>query len=275
MVAALGQRRFDEVGVLDRMAHEDLRWSLAREVVLLEEGAQRLALAAQPALQKKVRAAEVPAAAQEDDGDAAVPPGPGQRHGVDVLAGDARHRLAGLDLLQHGDLVAQPRGLLELQTLRRRIHATSQVDDDLVVASLENAGRIRHVLRIRLLRDEPDAGRRAALDLVLQAGPRAVREERVLARTDAEQFLQQQQRLAGRDAVRVRAEEPSRLLARAAEVGQSRILVGREVNEREALVVLQQHVVTRPMALDQVELEQQRLDLGGRDGHLDARDLPD
>jgi len=29
------------------------------------------------------------------------------------------------------------------------------------------------------------------------------------------------------------------------------------------------------MALDQVELEQQRLDLGGGDGHLDARDLPD
>jgi len=28
------------------------------------------------------------------------------------------------------------------------------------------------------------------------------------------------------------------------------------------------------MALDQVELEQQRLDLGGGDGHLDARDLP-
>ena len=47
----------------------------------------------------------------------------------------------------------------------------------------------------------------------------------------------------------------------------------RQVYEREALVVLQQHVVARTVSLDQVLLEQQRLDFRGCDRDLDALDL--
>ena len=55
-----------------------------------------------------------------------------------------------------------------------------------------------------------------------------------------------------------------------------RVLVGdgdRDVRER--LVVAQPHVERRPVALDEVLLEVQRLGLGGGDDDLDPRDPPD
>src|SRR5690606_3441390 len=105
------------------------------------------------------------------------------------------------------------------------------------------------------------------------ARPRAIREKGVLARTDPEQLLQQLQRLARGHRVRVRAEEAARQLAGTTVVGEPRELVRGQVDVRKALVVLEQHVVARTMALDQVELEQQRLGLRGRDRDLDSLDL--
>ena len=187
--------------------------------------------------------------------------------------GHARDDLRGLDLLEHLDLVAQARRLLEREPRRRLLHATAEVLDHLVVATVEHLDRVGNVLRIGLGRDQADARARAAVDLVLQARARTVREERVLARPQPEELLQQQQRLARRGGARVRTEEAARQLPRAAIERDARILVARHVDEREALVVLEQHVVARLVLLDQVVLEQQRLGLRRRDRHLDAPDL--
>ena len=64
--------------------------------------------------------------------------------------------------------------------------------------------------------NDADAGRRAALDLVLQARPRAVAEVAVFAVANEEQLLQFIQRLAHRASARVRPEVTPFALARAA-----------------------------------------------------------
>src|SRR5690606_12481283 len=104
-------------------------------------------------------------------------------------------------------------------------------------------------------RDQADAGCGAALDLMLQAGTRAVAEEGVLALADRKHFLQMAERLADRQRARVRPEIPPRAAAGTAVHGKSRIfLVTAQVNVRIALVVAQQDVVTRPVLLDEVVL---------------------
>ncbi len=263
------QRGLEQVGLLDGPAQQNLGRRLPRKVVLRQEARQHLGFAAETALREEIGAAEVAAAAHEHDRDAVLAAQCRDGDGVDVLPADAADRLARLDLLQHGDLVAQSCRLLERQPRRRSLHAPREVVDHLRVAAFEHLARIRHVPPIVGRGDETHARRRAALDLVLQAGSRAVAEKRVLAGTQPEQLLQQQQRLARRDAVRVRPEEPARHLLRAAVVRDARELVAGDVDVRKALVVLQQHVVVRLVALDQVVLEQQRLGLGRRDRHLD------
>ena len=53
----------------------------------------------------------------------------------------------------------------------------------------------------------------------------------------------------------------------------ARVLVlDRDRDVRERLVVAQAHVERRPVALDEVLLEVERLDLGAGDDHLDVRD---
>ncbi len=68
-------------------------------------------------------------------------------------------------------------------------------------------------------------------------------------------------------------EEPSGQFLRAAIERDARVLVARDVDERKALVVLEQDVVARLVLLDQVELEQQRLGLRRGDRDFDARHL--
>src|SRR5262249_44968447 len=123
---------------------------------------------------------------------------------IDVVSARARDGLARLDLLQGGALVAEARGPLELELGRGAFHAVAEIGDDLAVAPVEHAHCVGDVARVVLVRDQPYAGPCTALDLVLQTRPRTVCEERVLARADAEQLLEQQQRLARRDRARVR-----------------------------------------------------------------------
>ncbi len=221
----------------------------------------------------KVAARQGAAAADEHDGDAGLAAFAGDADGVDVLAGDARDRLCRLDLPEHLDLVAQARRLLELELRRGFVHAPRQVVDDFVVAPVEHLGGVGDVLCVPLRRDEAHAGCGAAINLVLQTGTRAVGEKRVLAGPQPEQLLQQQQRLARGDGARVRPEEAAGELARATVERDARVLVARDVDERKALVVLEQDVVARLVLLDQVVFEQQRFRFRRGHRHLDARHL--
>ncbi len=118
--------------------------------------------------------------------------------------------------------------------------------------------------------DPADAGRRAALDLVLQAGPGARGEDAVAAAAQGERLEQGVERVVDRTG---RGERPEilglRPLGAAMLADQRELVAGAQEDVGEALVVAQDDVERRPVPLDQVGLEQQRLDLarGGDELH--------
>ncbi len=89
---------------------------------------------------------------------------------LELGGGDLLRRL---QPLQGAHLVAQAAGLLEAILGRRLLHLAAQPPHHLVGAALEEEPRVLAGLPIALERaDLGHAGRDAALDLVLQAGPR-------------------------------------------------------------------------------------------------------
>ena len=135
--------------------------------------------------------------------------------------------LARLDLGQRLDAVAQARGALEVQRVARRAHLQHQAVLDLAALAGQEVARLAHQLAVVRFRDALHAGRGAALDLVLQAGPGAHREHAVAA------IAQQEGALQGDDGAVDRAgggEGPeilARPVARAAMLGDLRDRDGR------------------------------------------------
>ena len=179
-------------------------------------------------------------------------------------------RLAALDEGERLQPVTNDRGQLEIHILGRGLHLAAELGLDLSRFAGEESLGVGDQLAIGLLRDAADARRRAALDLVKQAGPVARLEEAVRAAPQQEQLLQRVERVvdaagAGEGAVIIALRA-----ARAAMLLNAReIMIGAQQDEGEAFVVAQQHVVGRAVALDQLRFEQQRLRLvvGGDDRH--------
>src|SRR5581483_7694049 len=121
--------------------------------------------------------------------------------------------------------------------------------------------------------DEPDAGRRAALDLMQHAGPRAIGENGVLAGANLEYLLERRDAVAYRTGARERSEVLVLAVERAAMKAKLRKGIAGKAHVRIALVVAEEDVVARLERLDEVVLEQQRLAVGAYGGGLDARDL--
>ena len=96
---------------------------------------------------------------------------------------------------------------------------------------------------------------------------------RPLARPVAEDAVEDVERLAHLLRVRVRAEVPDARPVPLAGEHHARVLVlDRDGDVRERLVVAQPHVERRPVPLDEVLLEVERLDLAAGDDHLDVGD---
>ena len=116
----------------------------------------------------------------------------------------------------------------------------------------------------------------AALDLVLQAGPRAPAVQRLLAGSDAEDAVHHRRRAPsqlGRDVgppvgVPVLRHPPHDVDARV-------FLVQGQLEVRVVLVVAEEDVEARLVALDEVVLEGERLHLGVGDHEVEVRDLRD
>ncbi len=202
-------------------------------------------------------------------------------HGEDVDVLVARRQAAlvhGL-LVQHPrqrrDAVAVLRGALELEHLGVAHHLGLQLGHHRLVVAQQEALGVVHVARVVGRRDQAHARARAALDLVQQAGPRAVGEHGVLAGTQAEHLLDQLDRLLDGPRARIRAEVLVLAVDGAAVVGHARERVGDQAQVRIALVVAEQDVELRVQRLDQVVLEQQRLGLGAHHGGLEPRDAAD
>ena len=168
-----------------------------------------------------------------------------------------------LNRRQRPDAVAQLRRLLEIEGAARLIHPPGQIFLDAPAVAGEEGARLGDQRRIGGLVDVADARRRAALDLVQQARPRAPGEHRIRARAQQERPLQRRQRLVHRPRRGKRAEAGTGTHLRPAmlEHLRERMVAGDE-NGRKRLVVAQEDVVPGLQALDQIGLEQQRLRLG-------------
>ena len=253
---------------------EQLRRRAAFEIVLAHERGGEIAhIGSRRRMRKEAPVSEIDAAAHRD-----------HHHGTDPaidrgtddveIALPADLLTLGLQPTQRRDLLAQPRRGLEIQRLGRRLHLADQPVDELLVAAFEQFHRILHVARIVRLADEADTGRRASLDLVLQAGPRAVLEEAVATVAQLEQTHERVLCLLDCTGTGERAEIMPFPLLSAAVIYHPRVVVIAGDHEVGiTLVIPQVDVVTRPVALDQRGFKQQRLVFRMRDRDLDIRHL--
>ncbi len=178
--------------------------------------------------------------------------------------------LAALNEGQRLQPVTQHRRCLEVHGFRRRLHRLGQLLLRLLRAARQEALGVLHQLCVADVIDAAHTRRRAALDLVEQAGPRTVGEETVRTAPEQEHLLQRVQRGIHRAGAGERAIIAALGRPRAAMLGNTReIMIFAQQDEGEAFVVAQQHVVRRAIALDQLGFQQQRFGLavGGHDLH--------
>ncbi len=260
--ARLGQQGGDLRGIDVGVDHDQRRRRL-QGIVLLGAARRKAGLVAQ-----------MPAAAHHGEVDAGEPAVLHDRKhvGIGIRSGGV-DRLLVQHARQRAELVAHRGCLLEAAEFTREIlHAGFHLAHHVGTVAFEEAHGAIDVVRVARGIDQSDARRAAAMDLVQQAGPRAVRVHGVFAGAQAKDLLQQLDAVLDRPGVRVRAEDAGAPVDRAAVVGHAREGMLGELQVRVGLVVAEHHVVARRQRLDQVVLEQQRLGLGARDRRLDAHD---
>ena len=140
--------------------------------------------------------APILAAADEEGLDAHLPALAGEREDVGVAEPLGVDRLAALDEGQRAQPVAIDRRQLEIQRLGGLGHLLAELLLHRGRLAAEEVLRVGDQLGIAGLVDPADARRRAAPDLVEQAGPDAVGEEAVGAAPQQEQLLQRVERRA-------------------------------------------------------------------------------
>ena len=167
------------------------------------------------------------------------------------------------------ELVAELGGTLVLELAGSILHPCLQLAGQLVGLALQEEGHLLHGPPVLLLRNVVHARRRAALDLVLQAGPAPIRHHRVGAGAELEVAVHDAQRLPDGGRARERPEVPRSVLAHPPHHFQPGVGVRvREPQRDEVLVVAQLDVEAGPVLLDQLVLEQDRVLLGRSDHHL-------
>ena len=212
-----------------------------------------------------------PPAAEREDLNGRRPPARGDSDDVDRADRALVGRLPLRQVADGDEPVAVARGLLELLPLGGVVHLLLELAQHGPRLAGEELDHALDDLAVVLLRDVPDAGRQAALDVVVEArDPRVAPRLRPLARPVREDAVQDVERLPHllRGGVRAEVDDPAPVpLPREHD---PRVLVlHRDGDVRVRLVVPQAHVERRPVALDQVLLEVERLHLGRRDDHLD------
>ncbi len=173
--------------------------------------------------------------------------------------------------------VAVARGVLEALVGGCLAHAPVELAVDGARVTLEERDHPLDELPVVGRRDRPDARRRAPLDVEVEAGhARVASRARSFAGAELEHAVEHVQRLADALRVRVRPEVDGSAAMPLAGEHHPGELVGdgdRDVGER--LVVAEPDVERRPVTLDEVLLEVQRLGLALGDHDLDAGDALD
>ena len=239
-------------------------------------------------LGRKMRfVAQMPATTHHGEVDAGLAALHADRQHVHILVGrGGLHCLLVQDVAECGQLVTHFCGLFEFQLFGMRQHPLLQLLHHVVGGAIEKIAGMSHVLGVVFGRDQAHAGATAALDLVQQAGPRAVGKHRILAGAQAEYFLHQLDGFLHRPGVRVGAEIAVLAVRGATVVGHARIFArlrrvvcarrggdSRELEIGVALVVAEQDVVARLERLDQVVFEDERFCLGAYHRHFQPGDL--
>ena len=270
----LAQGLGDGGRVRERPVEDDLgRGRIARRVVLEEESAERVF--------RRLLEPSPGRVAPGPEGAAGTDPHEGHRPERRALGeGDhveiaplAAHDLMGLDLADLEDPVADLGRLLELVAFGRLGHLGVEGVQHVVGVALEKADGLGHGGGVGLRGDEPHAGRRAVPDLVLETRAVAVGEEPVVAVPETEETRELLERLTDGRGVRVGTEAAARGPAGAVEdeAGETQGLDETDVGI--ALVVAEDDVVTRPVVLDEVALEEEGLGRARRHRDLDVRHL--
>ena len=180
-------------------------------------------------------------------------------------------------VLDREEPVAVARRVLEPLVGSRVAHLPLELPHDRARVAREEVDDTLDDLAVRLLRDVLHAGRVAALDVVVEArNSRVPAWLRALAGTELEDAVEHVERLAHLLRVGVRAEVENAAPVPLAREHHARIVVlDRDGDVRERLVVPQPDVERWPIALDEVLLEMERLDLGRGHDHLQIGDPPD
>src|SRR6266852_4722246 len=259
---------------VELFAYDQRRWYRALQVVLRDKRRQDfLRIAPLGILRKEAPVTELPAAAHHHQVDAGEPVLHGDRDDIDIDVRAGVGVLALADLDEGLDLVAVDRRFLVAPRVGSLLHAGLEPLEGGVAAALEIELRALDVFRVGGRADTAHAGRGAASDLIEEAGPRAVLEDRVFTGAQPEHSLQEPDALAQRAGVRKRTEVLMGLVHRAAVKAEPREIPAAHHQVGIGLVVAEQDVVAGAERLDEIVLEDQRLRLGARDRDLDRSHL--
>ncbi len=144
--------------------------------------------------------------------------------------------------------------------------------------SFQERPHLRHHLAVGRLVGCADTRRHAASHVVPKARPLPRLERLAAVLPQGEDAVHQVEHTADGSGAGVRAEVRRAVFLHTTREDQCRVRLLGELQERVALVVLQQHVEMRLVALDEVRLEDQRFDLVGRHDELERggakRDQP-
>ena len=272
---AHAKRLGDQFVVVHAMADQDRPRRRFVGVELPDKGPQHPWRVVVAGVAREIGAvAVVLSGAHEKNLDAGLPACSVRRDDVGLVDPPNVDIVARLDPCQRLDAIAKLRRLFELQGVTGFLHLPRQTALDRPAVAGQESARLLDEGRVFGLADAVDAGRAAALDLMQEAGPRAVREHRVRTRPKQEGLLQDAQRLVDRPRRSKRAEiVPLSAMGAAVLEHPRESMVAGEQDRRKRFVVAQQNVVARLEALDQVRLEQERLGLGVGDDKFHRRRL--
>ncbi len=191
---------------------------------------------------------------------------------LEVGGGDLLRRL---QPLQRPHLVAQAGRLLEALLAGRFLHGGLQPAQHLVGAPFQEQPGVFAGLAVALQgADLGHAGRQAPLDLVLQARPRPVAVQDLLAGAHAEDLVHHARGLASQAGRDVGPAVGVLVLSRPAHHVEPGVLLAQgQLQVGMVLVVAEEDVVAGLVPLDEVVLEGQRLHLAVRHHQLEVRDL--
>ena len=193
-----------------------------------------------------------------------------QRKDVSITYTGCIDCLRTLNKGQRFKAVTHHRRAFKIQRLCSRLHLFGQLGLNGGGFATKESFGVGNQLRIARPVDPIDTGRRAAFNLIQQAGPVTIVEETVAATAQQKQLFQCVQRDIDRTGTCKGAIIFPLIPPRAAMLLDARIImVSAQQDEGEAFVVAQQHVVGGAIPLDQLRLQQERLRLAvsGHDRH--------